>query len=105
MQALAVLADPVRRAIVERLATGPASAGDIAQEFPISRPAVSRHLRLLREAGLVHSETIAQQRIYRLSPEPFDELDQWVRQIRTFWSQHLDALETEIARGHHARSS
>lgn len=103
MEALAALADDTRRQIVELLATGEQPAGQIAERFQVSRPAVSRHLRVLREAGLVASETRGQQRVYTLLPEPFDELEAWVAEVRGFWTQRLSALDTEIARGMRAR--
>ena len=82
MLVLAVLADPVRRAIVELLAAGEVGAGEIAERFPVTRPAVSRHLRVLREAGLVTSEVRAQRRVYRLDPAPLAELDAWLERFR-----------------------
>jgi DNA-binding transcriptional ArsR family regulator len=98
-QALFALADDTRRRIVEVLAEGDQSVGELAALFSISRPGVSRHLRVLREAGLVSAEVDAQRRIYRLRPEPLVELDSWLARCRPFWEQRLDALETEIARG------
>ena len=79
---LAALADPVRREIVELLAAGEAGAGEIAERFPVTRPAVSRHLRVLREAGLVTSEVRAQRRVYRLQRAPLAELDAWLERFR-----------------------
>ena len=79
---LAALADPVRREIVELLAAGEAGAGEIAERFPVTRPAVSRHLRVLREAGLVTSEVRAQRRVYRLERAPLAELDAWLERFR-----------------------
>ncbi len=103
MHAIEVLADPVRRRLVELLADGPRSAGELAeavgQEFSISQPASSRHLRVLRESELVTSEVDGQRRLYRLEPAPFDELEQWLSGVRAFWDQRLDALGTEVARG------
>lgn len=96
MESLAVLGDPVRREIVEVLLDHPEDAGTLAERFPISRPAVSRHLRVLREAGLVRSETVAQRRIYHAEPEPFRELDAWVARHRAFWSERLDALAAHL---------
>ncbi|HEY3732455.1 MAG TPA: metalloregulator ArsR/SmtB family transcription factor [Streptosporangiaceae bacterium] len=98
-EALFALADDTRRQIVETLAGGDRSAGELAALFSISRPGVSRHLRVLREAGLVSAEVDAQRRIYRLRPEPLEELDSWLARCRPFWEQRLDALDTEIARG------
>lgn len=100
MHALAVLADDTRRGIVRLLADdGELAAGDIAGRFAISQPAVSRHLRVLREAGLVTVEVRAQRRIYRLDPAPLRELDDWLAGYRRFWDQRLDALGTEVRRG------
>jgi len=93
------LADGTRRRIVEMLAERDRTAGELADAFEISRPGVSRHLRVLREAGLVRAEPVAQRRIYRLDPQPLAELDAWLHRYRGFWTQRLDALETEIARG------
>ncbi len=105
MDVLAVLADPTRRQIVELLAAGEQPAGALAERFPVSRPAVSRHLRVLREAGMVHVVPRGTQRVYALAPAPFDELAAWVEQVRQFWTQRLDALDTEIARGTRARAT
>ena len=98
MNALAALADPTRRRIVELLADGERSAGELASEFAISRPAVSRHLRVLREHGLVHTRGQAQRRLYSLDAAPLAELDDWLGRYRSFWAQRLDALETELRR-------
>lgn len=100
---LEALADPTRRRIVELLATGSRTAGQIAEGFEISRPAVSRHLRVLREAELVVSEPDAQRRVYRLEPRRFDDLAVWLEGIRGFWANRLDALETEVRRGERER--
>ena len=99
MEALAALADPTRVRIVELLADRERSAGDIAREFPVSRPAVSRHLRVLREHGLVRVREEAQRRVYALEPAPLAELDAWLARYRSFWAQRLDALDTELRRG------
>lgn len=96
MHALAALGDPVRREIIEVLLDHPEDAGTIATRFPISRPAVSRHLRVLREAGLVRSETVAQRRIYHAEPEPLRAIDDWVQRHRSFWAERLDALESHL---------
>jgi DNA-binding transcriptional ArsR family regulator len=98
MNALEALADPTRRRIVELLADGERSAGDIAQEFPTARPGVSRHLRVLRERGLVRTRSEGQRRLYSLDPAPLAELDEWLARYRGFWSNRLDALDTEIRR-------
>ena len=96
---LLALADESRRTVLEILRSHPATAGDLAEALPIARPGVSRHLRVLREAGLVEVESRAQQRIYRLRPEPLAELDSWLQRYRVIWEQRLGALRTEVARG------
>ncbi|HEY7729302.1 MAG TPA: metalloregulator ArsR/SmtB family transcription factor, partial [Gaiellaceae bacterium] len=92
MRALEALADPTRREIVDLLADGELDAGTIASRFPVSRPAVSRHLRVLREAGLVNVRPDAQRRLYALDPAPLAELDAWLARYRVFWANRLDAL-------------
>lgn len=109
MRVLAALADPVRREIVELLAAGEMGAGEIAARFPVSRPAVSRHLRVLREAGLVADEVRAQRRVYRLQRAPLAALDAWLDRFRPLPAPsgralpgpagRLDALDTELRRG------
>ena len=94
------LVDPTRRAIVTRLAGSDLTAGEIADGFAISRPGVSRHLRVLREAGLVEARRDGTKQVYSLAPDATDEVEAWVSQVRRFWNQRLDALDTEIARGH-----
>ena len=96
---LHALADPSRRTMLEILRIHPATVGELADALPIARPGVSRHLRVLREAGLVEVEQQAQWRIYRLRPEPLAELDSWLARYRAVWEQRLDALHTEVARG------
>ena len=103
MRALEALADPTRRRIVELLAERERDAGEIASHFAVTRPAVSRHLRLLRESGLVRSRTEAQRRVYSLDAEPFAELDEWLARYRGFWSGRLDALETQLRRSRQRR--
>ena len=98
MKALEALADPTRRRIVEILAEGERSAGDLASHFETSRPGVSRHLRVLREQGLVHARDAGRRRLYSLDPEPLAELDEWLARYRSFWTNRLDALDTEIRR-------
>ena len=98
MQVLEALADPTRRRIVELLAETDRDAGAIASEFRVTRPAVSRHLRVLRETGLVRVRIDAQRRIYSLDPRPLAELDAWLARYRAFWSDRLDALETTVRR-------
>jgi DNA-binding transcriptional ArsR family regulator len=103
VNALAALSDSTRRQIVELLAERERSAGEIAAEFSVSRPAVSRHLRVLREHGLVQARSERQQRIYSLDPGPLAELDDWLGRYRRFWTNRLDALDTEIRRARRAR--
>ncbi len=105
MEALAALADPTRRELVALLARGELAAGELAARFPVSRPAVSRHLRVLREAGLVHSRVAGRRRLYTLDPRPLRELDDWLEPYRDLWARRFDALDTEIARGRRARRS
>jgi DNA-binding transcriptional ArsR family regulator len=88
---------------LEVLRDHPATAGELASMLPIARPGVSRHLRVLREAGLVEVDQRAQWRVYRLRPEPLAELDTWLGRYRALWEQRLDALHTEVARGKHHR--
>lgn len=95
---LQALADPSRRTLLEILRDHPASAGELADALPIARPGVSRHLRVLREAGLVEVRQEAQRRIYTLRPEPLAEVDSWLEDYRALWRNRLDALHTEIAR-------
>ena len=102
MKAAEALADPTRQRIVELLAERDRTAGDLAAQFSTSRPAVSRHLRVLREHGLVRARSDAQRRVYSLDPAPLEELEAWLARHRSFWTQRLDALETELARGRKA---
>jgi DNA-binding transcriptional ArsR family regulator len=103
--ALRALADESRRTMLERLSRGPVTVGELAALLPIARPGVSRHLRVLREAGLVEVRQEAQRRIYSLRPAPLAEIDDWLGQYRALWDQRLDALHTEIARGKRERRS
>lgn len=96
MQAPHALADPTRRRIVELVADGELSAGEIAERFTISRPAVSRHLRVLREAGVVRCRGDAQRRLYSLDAAPLAELDSWLARYRPFWQGRLAALEEHL---------
>lgn len=116
MQAAAAIADPVRRQILERLREQPARAGAIASRFTISRPAISRHLRILRESGLVTDTATGRQRIYRIDPTPLREIADWIATFEIAamselgsesraWESRLDALETEVARTRHERST
>jgi DNA-binding transcriptional ArsR family regulator len=99
------LADESRRTLLQSLADGPATAGELAALLPIARPGVSRHLRVLREAGLVDVRQEAQRRVYGLRPEPLAQLDEWLAPYRRLWEQRLDALHTEVARGKRERRS
>ena len=101
--ALRALADESRRTMLETLAGGPATAGELAALLPIARPGVSRHLRVLRQAGLVEVRQQAQRRIYSLRLEPLAEVDRWLGRYRDLWEQRLDALHTEVARGKRGR--
>jgi DNA-binding transcriptional ArsR family regulator len=103
--ALKALADPSRRTILERLARGPVTAGELAGLLPIARPGASRHLRVLRDAGLVEVRAEAQRRVYSVRAEPLAEIDEWLGPYRALWEQRLDALHTEIARGKRERRS
>jgi DNA-binding transcriptional ArsR family regulator len=96
---LRALADESRRTLLEALTAGPATAGDLAALLPIARPGVSRHLRVLREAGLVEFRREAQRRVYGLRPERLAEVDEWLARYRALWEQRLDALHREVARG------
>jgi len=96
MLALNALADPTRQRIVEMLAERELSAGSIAQRFDMSAPAVSQHLKVLRDAKLVRVRADAQRRIYALDPAGFDEMDEWLTRIRRFWRGKLDLLERAL---------
>jgi DNA-binding transcriptional ArsR family regulator len=93
-----VIAEPNRRAILSFLVPSERSVGEIERELRMSQPAVSKHLRVLREAGFVESIVAAQRRLYRLRPEPLIEIDTWLAQFRRFWSAHMDALERHLDR-------
>ena len=103
--ALRALADGSRRTMLERLFRGPVTVGELAALLPIARPGVSRHLRVLREAGLVEVRRDAQRRVYSLRPQPLAEIDEWLGRYRALWEHRLDALHTEIARGTRDRRS
>jgi len=102
---LRALADDSRRTILQALAGGPATAGELAALLPIARPGVSRHLRVLREAGLVEVHQEAQRRIYGLRPEPLAGVAGWLDRYRALWEHRMDALHTEVARGKRERRS
>lgn len=93
-----VLADPSRRAILMLLSAAERSVGDLESELDLSQPSVSKHLRVLREAGFVEATIDAQRRVYRLRPEPLQEVDAWLAPFRRYWSAHLDALERHLDR-------
>ena len=93
-----IIAEPSRRAILSLLATAEQSVGDIESQLGLSQPSVSKHLRVLREAGFVESRVDAQRRLYRIRPEPLMEIDAWLAPFRRYWSQHLDALERHLDR-------
>jgi DNA-binding transcriptional ArsR family regulator len=95
---LTALADPTRRRVLELLSEDELSAGEIASAFTVSRPAISRHLRVLREAGLVRARPDAQRRVYRLEPGPLQELDAWLTAYRRFWDRRLDELDDYLRR-------
>jgi DNA-binding transcriptional ArsR family regulator len=96
---LHALSDESRRTVLEVLRDHPATVSELAERLPIARPGVSRHLRVLREAGLVEVHHDAQWRVYSLRPEPLVEIDTWLEGYRDLWRQRLDALHTEVARG------
>jgi DNA-binding transcriptional ArsR family regulator len=98
MRAAQALADPTRLRIVELLVAGELSAGELASHFETSRPGVSRHLRILREHGLVRARGEGQRRLYSLDPAPLAELDSWLERYRQLWTNRLDALDTEVRR-------
>jgi DNA-binding transcriptional ArsR family regulator len=103
VHAFDVLGDPVRRRILELLADGEAAAGDVVEairaEFGISQPAVSQHLKVLREAGFAVVRPDGRRRLYAVQPDAFREVDEWVERFRRFWGPPLDALATELVRG------
>ena len=96
--AFEIIAEPNRRAILSLLVTAEQSVGEIERQLRMSQPMVSKHLRVLRDAGFVESTVDAQRRLYRLRPEPLQEIDQWLDQFRRFWSAHIDALERHLDR-------
>lgn len=107
MEAFQALGDPVRRRIVELLADGERSSGDlvaaIGKEFGISQPAVSQHLKVLRDSGLADVRSVGQRRLYSIAAAPLRDLDEWLDRFRAFWEPKLDALATEVARGKRER--
>ncbi len=93
-----VVAEPNRRAILSLLVASEQTVGEIERQLRMTQPTVSKHLRVLRDAGFVESTVDAQRRLYRLKPEPFQEMDSWLAQFRRFWSAHIDALERHLDR-------
>jgi DNA-binding transcriptional ArsR family regulator len=98
MESFEIIAEPNRRAILSLLVSSQQSVGEIERQLRMSQPTVSKHLRVLREAGFVESTVDAQRRLYRLRPEPFQQMDAWLAQFRRFWSAHIDALERHLDR-------
>ena len=96
MQSLLAIADPTRRRIVELLATRDRTSGELVDEFDMSAPAISQHLNVLREAGLVTTRVEGQSRVQTLNPAGLDDIGNWLERTRNFWSQRLDALEREL---------
>ncbi len=93
---LNALAEPNRLRIVEMLRKGPSSVNEIAERLELSQPLVSKHLRVLREAGIVQVRAEAQQRVYELRPEPFEQLESWVSSFRRLWERRLDSLDEYV---------
>jgi DNA-binding transcriptional ArsR family regulator len=102
---LHALADESRRTVLAALRESEATAGELAALLPIARPGVSRHLKVLREAGLVEVRQEAQRRVYRLRVDPLAEVDEWLSDYRSLWEQRFHALHTEVARGKKQRRS
>jgi DNA-binding transcriptional ArsR family regulator len=96
--AFAIIAEPNRRAMLNLLAASERTVGELERQLGMAQPSVSKHLRVLREAGFVESRVDAQRRVYRLRPEPFMEVDTWLARFRQFWSSHVDALERHLDR-------
>jgi DNA-binding transcriptional ArsR family regulator len=107
VHAFDVLGDPVRRRMLELLADGELTSGRVSEtiqaEFGISQPAVSQHLRVLRDSGFATVRPEGVRRLYAVSPEPLRDVDAWLERFRHFWTPHLDALATELARGRRQR--
>jgi DNA-binding transcriptional ArsR family regulator len=96
--AFAIIAEPSRRAILSLLAASEQSVGDLEEQLRLPQPSISKHLRVLREAGFVESRVDAQRRLYRIRPEPLMEVDTWLAPFRRLWSAHVDALERHLDR-------
>jgi DNA-binding transcriptional ArsR family regulator len=105
VESFEIIAEPNRRAILSLLVLSEQSVGEIERQLRMTQPTVSKHLRVLREAGFVESTVDAQRRLYRLKPGPLQELDAWLAQFRRFWSAHLDALERHLDRMHSDQST
>src|SRR2546423_10924948 len=103
--AFEVIAEPNRRAILSLLLSSQHSVGEIERQLRMPQPTVSKHLRVLRDAGFVESTVDAQRRVYRLKPGPFQEVDDWLEQFRRFWSEHVDALERHLDRIDRSKST
>lgn len=100
--AFGIIAEPNRRAILSLLASSERSVHELEQKLRLPQPSVSKHLRVLREAGFVEARVDAQRRVYRIRPEPLAEVDAWLAPFRRFWSSHVDALERHLDRTHKA---
>ena len=98
MEAFEIIAEPNRRAILSLLVSSQQSVGEIERQLHMSQPMVSKHLRVLRDAGFVEATVDAQRRLYRLKPEKLQGIDEWLEQFRRFWSAHVDALERHLDR-------
>lgn len=96
VDAFAVLAEPTRRRILDRLRRAESSVGDLVEILDVSQPTMSKHLKVLRDAGFVSCRTAAQQRLYRIERGPFEEFDAWLEPYRQLWNKHLDALERHL---------
>ena len=96
--AFEIIAEPNRRAILSLLGSSEQSVGELVRRLRMPQPSVSKHLRVLRDAGFVESTVDAQRRVYRLNPEPLQDVDEWLAQFRRFWSDHVDALERHLDR-------
>ena len=96
MDSFAVLAEPTRRRILDELRRSESSVSELVERIPVSQPTMSKHLKVLREAGFVSCRTAAQQRVYRIEHRPFAEFDKWLEPYRQLWTKHLDALERHL---------
>ena len=105
VESFEIIAEPTRRAILSLLVSSEQSVGEIERQLRMPQPTVSKHLRVLRDAGFVESKVDAQRRLYHLKPEPLQELDAWLAQFRRFWSAHVDALERHLDRMNSEQSS